>query len=59
MIRRDKDICRIWDIVCGDHPHQNTDWHISTTRALYSAEHKEPLHASEIMEALEARENDK
>lgn len=56
MDRRDKAICRIWDIVCGDHPHNTTEWHIETTKLLFRSEYRETIHASDIMDALETRE---
>lgn len=59
MIKRDRDICRIWDGVNEDHPKKSDEWRMQMTCDIYNATYNDDISFGDIAEALEARENER
>lgn len=59
MVKQDKDLCRIWDIVNNDHPGKSTEWCIQMTLDMYRFETKNSADVSDLMDALDKREDER
>lgn len=58
MIKRDRDICRIWDDVNEDHPGKSDEWRFQMTIDMFNIEFNDDIDVSDILEALEKRGDD-
>lgn len=57
MIKKDRDICRIWDGVNEDHPDKSDEWRFQMTCDFYAIEFNDSIDVYDILSALEEREN--
>lgn len=59
MITKDRNICIIWNETVEAHPDKSTEWQLQMTCELYNVTYRDEIQPHEVLDALEARENER